>query len=91
MVIDIYLYRLEHRLLYANVLLKECIKELPTPAYFSANISATFSAEFMDFFLGSVPGIQFGTPLSMRRTVQGFMKVSSSSSAFILKTSPFPR
>ena len=39
-----------------NVLLKECIKELPTPAYFSANISATFSAEFMDFFLGSVPG-----------------------------------
>ena len=37
-----------------NVLFKEGIKKLPTPAYFSANISATFSAEFMDSFLGSV-------------------------------------
>ena len=36
------------------VLFKECIKGLPTPAYFSANISATFSAEFIEFFLGSV-------------------------------------
>ena len=40
-----------------KVLFKEGIKELPTPAYFSANISATFSAEFMDSFLGSVLGI----------------------------------
>ena len=32
-----------------NVLLEEFIKELPTPAYFSASFSATFLAEFMDF------------------------------------------